>query len=238
MATSTTGSPAEASSTGSAGVNALERGLRLLMALRKDEGLRLSDLARVTQLDKATASRLLRSLVHYSFATRDADERYRLGPATAVLERTGDDTHGITAVVQAVIDRLAQETGETASFFVAQGDMRLCVAVANGRRAVGHTLKVGEVLPTERGAGGRVLRQFHAGRPAEPLELIQTSLGERDPELAAVAAPVFDAKGRLLGALSLSGTSTRFSAADYLCDLQKRIAAAAGTIEDMFLLQR
>lgn len=216
------------------GVNTLERGLRLLMALRKDEGQKLSDLARATHLDKATASRLLRSLVRYSFAVKDTNERYRLGPATAVLERTGDGTHGIAAVVQPVIDRIAKETGETASFFVSHGELRLCVAVAAGHRAVGHALKVGDVLPTERGAGGRVLRQYEGGRPVGSVNVVQTSLGERDPELAAVAAPVFDARGKLLGALSLSGTSTRYSSAEYLQSLQTRISSAASEIESMF----
>jgi DNA-binding IclR family transcriptional regulator len=64
--------------------------------------------------------------------------------------------------------------------------------------------------------------------------LVQTSLGERDPELAAVASPVFDGRGQLLGALSLSGTSTRYSSAAYLQALQAAIAAAAGQIEAMF----
>lgn len=216
------------------GVNALERGLRLLMALRKDEGQKLSDLARATALDKATASRLLRSLMRYSFAVKDDNDRYRLGPATAVLESTGDMTQGVAAVVQPVIERLARDTGETASFFVTQGNQRLCVGVAPGQRAVGHVLKVGDVLPTERGAGGRVLRLFGAGRPEGEAHLVQTSLGERDPELAAVAAPVFNARGKLLGALSLSGTSTRYAAPAYLQELQVRIADAAGEIERMF----
>jgi DNA-binding IclR family transcriptional regulator len=205
------------------------------MALRKDEGQKLSELARTTQLDKATASRLLRSLMRYSFAVKDAEERYRLGPATAVLESTGDTTQGIAAVVQPVIDRIANESGETAGFFVRHGDLRLCVAVAAGHRAVGHTLKVGDVLPTERGAGGRVLRLYEGGRPAGNREMVQTSLGERDPELAAVAAPVFDARGKLLGALSLSGTSTRYSSPEYLQSMQARIASAAREIESLFL---
>ena len=217
------------------GVNALERGLRLLMALRKDEGQKLSELARTTQLDKATASRLLRSLMRYSFAVKDAEERYRLGPATAVLESTGNTTQGIAAVVQPVIDRIAKESGETAGFFVRHGDLRLCVAVAAGHRAVGHTLKVGDVLPTERGAGGRVLRLYEGGRPAGNPDVVQTSLGERDPELAAVAAPVFDARGKLLGALSLSGTSTRYSSPEYLQSMQARIAPASREIESLFL---
>ncbi|MGJ7497333.1 IclR family transcriptional regulator [Variovorax sp. RT4R15] len=229
------GNTPDAASAKGLGVTALERGLRLLMALRKDEGQKLSDLARTTQLDKATASRLLRSLMRYSFAVKDADERYRLGPATAVLEATGDKTHGIAAVVQPVIDRIAKESGETASFFVRHGDLRLCVALAAGHHAVGHVLKVGDVLPTERGAGGRVLRLYEGGRPAGGPDLVQTSLGERDPELAAVAAPVFDARGKLLGALSLSGTSTRYSSPEYLQSTQARIAFAAREIESLFL---
>lgn len=216
------------------GVNALERGLRLLMALRYDEGQKLSDLARATNLDKATASRLLRSLGKYSFALKDEKERYRLGPAIAVLETTGNATQGIASIVQPTIERLAKETGETASFFVSHGDMRLCVAVATGHHAVGHTVRVGDILPTERGAGGRVIRIYAAGRPVDWANTVETSLGERDPELAAVALPVFDARGRLLGALSLSGTSTRYSEQEYLHKLQAAIKAATRDIEALF----
>jgi DNA-binding IclR family transcriptional regulator len=216
-------------------VNALERGLRLLMALRYDEGQKLSDLSRATGLDKATASRLLRSLAQYSFVLKDGNERYRLGPAIAVLERTGNATQGIAAVVQPTLDRLAADTGETASFFVRQGDLRLCVAVAFGHQAVSHFLKVGDTLSTERGASGRVVREFAAGRPAGDSNLVQTSMGERDPELAAVACPVFDSRNKLLGALSLSGTCTRYSSPEHLQRLQLAVAAAAMEIEALFV---
>jgi hypothetical protein len=40
---------------------------------------------------------------------------------------------------------------------------------------------------TERGASGRVAREFAGGRQAGDKNLVQTSLGELDPELAAVA---------------------------------------------------
>ena len=36
------------------------------------------------------------------------------------------------------------------------------------------------------------------------------SLGERDPEVAAVAVPLFSKSGRIVGALSVSGLITRF----------------------------
>ncbi|RYF61321.1 MAG: IclR family transcriptional regulator [Comamonadaceae bacterium] len=217
-------------------VNALERGLRLLMALRYDEGQKLSDVARATSLDKATASRLLRSLAQYSFVLKDGNDRYRLGPAIAVLERTGNATQGIAAAVQPTLERLAADTGETASFFVPHGGLRLCVAVAFGNQAVSHFLRVGDTLPIDRGASGRVVREFAAGRPPDASSLLQTSMGERDPELAAVATPVFDSRNRLLGALSLSGTCTRYSSPDHLHKVQAAIQAASQEIESLFAM--
>lgn len=218
-------------------VTALERGLRLLMSLRYDEGKKLSDLSRATEIDKATASRLLRSLAVFSFVLKDEQDRYRLGPAIAVLERTGNSTQGIAAVVQPTLDRWAEKTGETASLFVPHGELRLCVAVASGQHAVSHVLRVGDTLATERGASGRVIRMFASGRPDERVELLQTSLGERDPELAAVAYPVFTGQNRLLGALSLSGTCTRFSSRPHLENLQQAVAQAAAEIESLLLGQ-
>lgn len=215
-------------------VNALERGLRLLMALRYDEGQKLSDVARATGLDKATASRLLRSLGQYSFVLKDGADRYRLGPAIAVLERTGNATQGVAAAVQPTLDRLADETGETAGFFVPHGGLRLCIAVAAGNQAVSHVLRVGDMLPIDRGASGRVVREFAGGRPPRGSNLLQTSMGERDPELAAVATPVFDSRDRLIGALSLSGTCTRYSAPDHLQKVRTAIEAASREIESLF----
>lgn len=214
-------------------VTALERGLRLLMALRYDEGKKLSDLARVTDIDKATVSRLLRSLTLFSFASKDEQDRYRLGPAIAVLERTGNSTQGIASIVQPTLERWAEKTGETASFFVPYGELRLCVAVASGQHAVSHVVNVGDTLGTERGASGRVIRMFASGRPAKDVEMLQTSLGERDPELAAVALPVFTGQHRLLGALSLSGTCTRFSSPSHLQVVQQAVVQAAAEIEQL-----
>lgn len=78
---------------------------------------------------------------------------------------------------------------------------------------------------------------FASGRPEANIELLQTSIGERDPELAAVAFPVFTGQNRLLGALSLSGTCTRFSSQSHLQTLQQAVAQAAAEIEGLLLGQ-
>jgi hypothetical protein len=61
----------------------------------------------------------------------------------------------------------------------------------------------------------RSVLQFAAGAP-KPLrqdDFITASFGERHPDMASLAAPVFQAGGSLVGALTLSGPQTRFTPA-------------------------
>ena len=73
--------------------------------------------------------------------------------------------------------------------------------------------RVGANLPLNLGAPGRVILAF-SGESGEPYEAIRRrgfhlSLGEREAEVSSVAAPVFEAKWRLLGSLCISGPTAR-----------------------------
>jgi DNA-binding IclR family transcriptional regulator len=123
--------------------------------------------------------------------------------------------------------RLREATGETASFYVRDGDKRVCLYRVNSERPLRHHLDEGARLPLDRGAAGRLLLAYEggvgareragAGGGADGEEIRAQghaiSLGERDPEIAAVAVPVFAAGGDILGALTISGLVTRFDAA-------------------------
>jgi DNA-binding IclR family transcriptional regulator len=74
----------EAASPKRTGVNALERGLRLLTVVNIPGGLTLSESARRAGLNKTTALRLFRSLERMAFVQRNRD-RYSPGPAVAGL---------------------------------------------------------------------------------------------------------------------------------------------------------
>ena len=56
------------------------------------------------------------------------------------------------------------------------------------------------------------------------------SLGERDPDLAAIAMPVLDRKGTLYGALSVSGIINRFTE-------ERRVAMMAALRESVARLK-
>jgi DNA-binding IclR family transcriptional regulator len=75
-------------------------------------------------------------------------------------------------------------------------------------------------MPLDRGAPGRVILAY-SGEPGEQYENIRrrgyhTSIGERDPEVASVSAPVFGANWQLVGSICISGPAARLSEARLL----------------------
>jgi DNA-binding IclR family transcriptional regulator len=90
------------------------------------------------------------------------------------------------------------------------------VARVEGPHSVRHNVRIGERLPLDLGAPGRVILAF-SGAQGEPYESIrergyQISMGEREAEVSSVAAPVFGTNWRLLGSLCISGPTSRLGA--------------------------
>ncbi|WP_162306176.1 IclR family transcriptional regulator [Teichococcus vastitatis] len=207
------------------GVGAVDRALSVLFAFEAgEEALPLAELARRTGLYKSTLLRLIASLERARMLLRDGEAaRWRLGPALMVLGLRAEPAP-LRVVVPPALRRLADETGENASFYVRQGEARLCLLREEGRHAVRDRLVPGSLLPLDRGAAGHVLREAPEG--------VVVSLGERDPEMAAVAAAVRGAGGALLGALCLSGTVTR------LQDPARRAPMEAALLREAAALRR
>ncbi|MFM8865432.1 MAG: IclR family transcriptional regulator [Limnohabitans sp.] len=191
------------------GVATLDRALSILDAfstVRPTPG--LADIAAHTRIAKSTVLRMLASLQHAGLVLRLADGRYALGPAVARLQRVRAASVSVESVVLPVLQDLAAATGESASFYVRQGEQRLCLLRVDSPRPVRDHLQVGALLPLERGAAGRVLLAFAGARGAVYARIrregVAVLAGDRLAEIAGVAAPVFEAGGSLAGALSLS----------------------------------
>lgn len=76
-------------------------------------------------------------------------------------------------------------------------------------------MRLGESLPLDRGALGRVLLAF-SGEPGALYDRIRregyhTTRGERDPQLAGMAFPVHGLNRRLIGCVRISGPLARFT---------------------------
>ena len=201
---------------GEHGVLAVERTLRILRAFEGTQPyLSLAEMSERAQLNKATALRLARTLAAGEFLVQREDGNWRLGAFAGRLGAHYQQTFDVNDAVTPLLRELVRETGESASLFVREGDVRTCLLrVESGveDRAVVHP---GTSFPLAKGAPGRVILAF-SGQAGSPYEEIRRSgyhlaMRERAAEAASVAAPVFGRNWQLLGAISISGPASRLS---------------------------
>jgi DNA-binding IclR family transcriptional regulator len=201
----------------SRGVNVLSRALQLLDCFRVDDTfVSLAELGRRTKIHKTTVLRLARTLAASRYLVqREEDGAWRLGPAAGWLGARYQASFDVTDAIEPVLRALTQSTNESASFFVREGNIRTCLFRVEGPQSIRHHIRQGEVLPLEKGSPGRVLLAY-CGEQGDLYEDIRkkgyyVSIGERDPQIASVSAPVFGSNWRLLGVISVSGPSGRLS---------------------------
>jgi len=219
----------------SEGVIAVTRAIRILESFRvEDAFVSLSELSRRAGLHKTTTLRIARTLALQNYLVqRQEDGAWRLGPAAGWLGTRYQASYDVNNAIEPVLRDLTLKTKESSSFFVREANIRTCLVRVEGPQAIRHHIRIGEALPLEKGSPGRVLLAF-SGAPGEAFEEIRRtgyyiSIGERDPEIASVAAPVFGANWRLLGALSVSGPAGRLSR-DKLVEIAELVTRQASQL--------
>jgi DNA-binding IclR family transcriptional regulator len=102
---------------------------------------------------------------------------------------------------------LRDRTGESVQLYVRDGDVRVCVAALESPHGLRTIVPVGAALPMDVGSAGRILN----GERARP-GWLQT-VGEREPGVASVSAPVHGSGGEVIAAVSVSGPIDRMGRA-------------------------
>lgn len=121
----------------------------------------LTDATRLSGLDKATAYRLLNTLETKGFLEQHPQTRlYRLGPAVLHLARIREATFPVSAIVQPVLQRLADTTGETAHLSLFSGGALAPIGVSESPRANRVSLSASETLPLHATASGIAFLAF------------------------------------------------------------------------------
>jgi DNA-binding IclR family transcriptional regulator len=199
-------------------VGVLDRSVALLELLA-DGPQPLRPLAEASGVPRPTAHRLLVALEAHGLVARTADGAFRLGPRLAELAARADPGLDLGAAAGRVLAQLHDATGESAQLYVRSGDRRLCVAARDAGSGLRDSVPVGALLPLDAGSGGKVLLAWSADADRFPevtaAELAAVrrrgwaaSVAEREAGVASVSAPVL-ADGRLLGAVCVSGPTSR-----------------------------
>jgi DNA-binding IclR family transcriptional regulator len=237
------------------GVRTVDRALQLLLAFAAEgQELGVTELAARVGVHKSTASRLAATLADRGFLERPpGSDAFRLGPELGRLGLLALGGRDLVELAGPVMDRLAQETGETVNLAVLDGAEAVNVAQAEGRHIVGVGAWLGRRTELHCTANGKVLLAFSGGKAPtgalarhtkrtitspralqRELELVHSrgwarAVGELEEGLHAVAAPVLDGFGRCRAALSVSGPSYRMPEGR-LPEVAARCRRAAGDL--------
>lgn len=195
-------------------VAAVERALGVLGTFTVDKPtLALTDIAERTGLQKSTALRLLATLERHAYIIRLHDGRYQLGVMPVHLAAIHRASFRSEEHILPALQRLSNETGESATFYIRQGDKRLCLLRVHSRHLLRDVVNEGDLLPMNETSTSQVLIGFEAKSWSEtkgqPQDLVKSSSLVGDTMTASISAPVFNQAG-LLGAMTISGPVGRF----------------------------
>jgi DNA-binding IclR family transcriptional regulator len=197
-------------------VTSVVRALSILTAFGGDElYLPLAELARRTGMHKPTVLRLARTLAAARFLVRRDDGAWRLGPAAGWMGSRYQAQFDLDSAIEPILRRLSAATGESASFFVFEGNLRSCLMRCEGKAGVQSRIRSGEVFPLDRGSAGRVILAA-LGEPGDLNERIRRrgfhiTRGERNTKIASVSAAVRGRHGAVLGSVSTAGPVERLT---------------------------
>ena len=183
----------------------------------------LAELCERTDLPRATTHRLAAGLEFHRLLARDADGRWRLGPAlTELSARVGDS---LLAAGATVLPQLRETTGESVQLYRREGHMRVCIAALEPAAGLRDTVPVGARLPMTAGSGARVLLAYSDAATQQAVlpsarfserTLAEVrrrgwahSAAEREAGVASVSVPVRDRHGTVIAAVSVSGPIDR-----------------------------
>jgi len=204
------------------GIGVLDKAVTVLRTVAENP-CGLAELCARTGLPRATAHRLAVGLEVHRLLSRGADGRWRPGPALGELGNGMLDP--LLDAAAAVLPRLRDITGESVQLYRREGMQRICVASAEPPSGLRDTVPVGSRLPMTAGSGAKVLVAW--ADPATQRAVLTDalfgervlvevrrrgwaqSLAEREPGVASVSAPVRDAAGSVVAAVSVSGPVDR-----------------------------
>ncbi|MDT9593609.1 IclR family transcriptional regulator [Nocardioides zeae] len=211
-----------------------------VLSQAEPQGLGTSEAAHAAGLPRATVHRLLSSLAEHGLVDRDPRSgAWLLGAELFLLGATAAPRYDVRALAHPVVRRLAEVTGESAFFSVLRGDETVCLIREDGAFPLrSHVLFEGARFPLGVVSAGIAVLAFLPEREVErhlaehdlagpfgaahSADAVRGRLAEVrrtgwavNPGLIVegswgMAAAVFDAAERPVGALSLNGVVGRF----------------------------
>lgn len=227
------------------GIQSVELGLALFDVLaRQPQAMGLSELARLAQMHRAKAYRYLVSLGRAGWVQQDAQTgAYEIGPAVRNLALSWLARQDWIGLATAEARGLALALGNTCLVAVRGEAGVTAIRVCQPGQGVSVGVAEGALFDMQSSATGRVFAAWAEPASEALPALLREQIrwrgiavveGEHAPGINALGAPVFDAQGQLLLALTVVGPAASLradadsAAAQALRAACQRISAALG----------
>jgi DNA-binding IclR family transcriptional regulator len=228
-------------------IRAIERAIGVLECLAAQRhSLGIGELEKRVKLSRPTLYRILGTLISRNYVRKDGEPpRYRLDVGAGRLADAWTNSLDIVQLATPVMEHLLDRYDETIALYLRKDNIRVCVAEIPSRQALSYSRGLGHSGSLARGASGlAVLAHVNADEAAriisqerDParLRMLRRKIVEvRENGYAissgdfiigahAIASPVFDRRGEVIGSLGLFGPSVRFPI--------KRIAECAKAVK-------
>lgn len=222
-------------------VRAVERALLILECFDSENPERgISEIAQAVDLHKATAHRIVTTLVNYGYLERaDDDQAYRLGLKIASLGCQVIDRMDLRQEALPYMNQLVERWNETCDLSIFDQERVFYVEVLQGNHALTISAAVGQRLPVHCTASGKLflayldpkeldafiknpLRSYTAKTITSPDELraelqkirqqgYSLDVGELEDGIRAIAAPIRNHRGEIIAAMSIPGPINRIT---------------------------
>ena len=205
------------------GVGVLDKAVGILATLESGPH-SLAELVAATGIARPTAHRLAVALEFHRLVARDLTGRFILGPRSGELSAAAGEDRLLASATPALI-ALRDATGESAQLYRRQGDQRICVAAAERVSGLRDSVPIGAAFTMQAGSAAQILLAWedadklhrtliNARFTAAHLSAVRRrgwaqSIGEREPGVASVSAPVRGPNNKIIAAVSISGPIER-----------------------------
>ena len=243
-------------------VSGFARGLKVIEAFGEaTPKLTIADVARATELDRATARRCLLTLAELGYADHDG-KFFVLTPKILRLGHAYLSATPLPHIVQPFLDKLSEEVHQSASASVLDGTEIVYIARASQKRVMSINLMPGSRLPAYCASMGRVmlaalpeeearvlleqtvLKAFTPNTKTDPAELMQEFARVRDQGFAvinqelelglcSIAVPLTNDRGRVIAALNIGAPAAQVSADEMAERYLQPLKAVAKSLKPM-----
>ena len=223
-------------------IQTLDRTVAILDCFSLDKpSLGVREVARKTKLSPSSVGRIMAYMKEIGILNQDSESHlYMMGSKVLAWAGIYTVTNDVRTIALPVMVRLQEQTRETISLYILEGNERVCVERLESPETVRIVALIGRRIPLYAGSAGKVFLAFLPEKRREmilqDIDLVPmtertitdmdalranlaqirekgfaVSKGEWIIDASGTAAPIFDQRGQITAAITISGPGQRFT---------------------------